>query len=233
MSREATGRKWSPEGELETPYRRARKEWDDRMGNAVVQARNWRLATFATLVFVALPSVLGMVYLGAQPKAVPHIVEVAPDGSAAYRGQAGVSWSEYQPGEASVKYHLSRFVHDTRMISADRAVVKRNWLDAYNLVTQSAANTLNEYARQYDPFQRALKERVSVQVLSMVQMSEKSWRRTRSGCTSMSFTGQKYNDKSNDEKLVYVWRCAACCNCTGRVCDCFGGDVCGGGAVRF
>lgn len=145
------------------------------MGNAVVQARNWRLATFATLVFVALPSVLGMVYLGAQPKAVPHIVEVAPDGSAAYRGQAGVSWSEYQPGEASVKYHLSRFVHDTRMISADRAVVKRNWLDAYNLVTQSAANTLNEYARQHDPFQRALKERVSVQVLSMVQMSEKSW----------------------------------------------------------
>ena len=52
-----TGKKWIPNGELDTPYKRASKEWDDRIGSAVVQAKNWRLATFATLLFVALPSV--------------------------------------------------------------------------------------------------------------------------------------------------------------------------------
>jgi len=41
-------KKWSPEGQVETRYRKARKEWDDRMGGAVIQARNWRLATLAT-----------------------------------------------------------------------------------------------------------------------------------------------------------------------------------------
>ncbi len=166
---------WKPEGDPATPYRRAQKEWDDRMGSAIVQAKNWRLATFATICFIALPSLGGMIYLGAQPKAVPHIVEVQQDGSAVYHGPAGKAWEQYTPSAASVRYHLSRFVTNTRMISSDQAVVKRNWLDAYSLLTPSARNTLNEYARKHDPFIRSERERVSVQVLSMVPMSSDSW----------------------------------------------------------
>lgn len=175
MSKEASGRKWSPEGGLDTPYKRARQEWDNRMGSAVIQAKNWRLATFATLLLIAFPSLLGLVYLGAQPKAVPHIVEVSADGKAVYRGPVGRNWSEYRPDEASVKYHLGRFVHDTRMVSSDKAVVKRNWLDAYTLVTQRAANTLNEHAKKHNPFDRSETQRVSVQILGMVQISAESW----------------------------------------------------------
>lgn len=171
----AHSKTWSPEGETTTPYKRARKEWDDRMGSAIAQARNWRLATFATICFIALPSLGGMIYLGAQPKAVPHIVEVSSDGSASYRGPAGRAWEQYTPSAASMRYHLSRFVTNTRMISSDQAVVKRNWLDAYTLVTSDARNTLNEYARTHDPFGRSQQERVSVQILSMVPMSGDSW----------------------------------------------------------
>src|SRR5205085_11822150 len=40
---------WKPEGPLATPYRRARQEWDARIGSAAVQAKNWRLATFVSL----------------------------------------------------------------------------------------------------------------------------------------------------------------------------------------
>ncbi|HED30974.1 MAG TPA: type IV secretion system protein [Prosthecochloris aestuarii] len=174
-SHTASGRKWSSQGELETPYKRAAQEWDSRMGNAVVQAKNWRLATFAALLFVALPSILGLVYLGAQPKVVPHIVEVSGDGSVVYRGRAGMAWSDFAPGEASVKYHLSRFVNNTRMLSSDQAVVKRNWLDAYTLVTQGAATRLNEYARMKNPFEEARRKRVSVQIMSMVKISDESW----------------------------------------------------------
>jgi len=32
-----------------TPYQRAAQAWDDRIGSARVQARNWRLAFFGTL----------------------------------------------------------------------------------------------------------------------------------------------------------------------------------------
>lgn len=63
-------KRWKPEGELETRYRKARQEWDRRMGSAVVHARNWRLATLASLGLV-LVALIGTIYLDAQPKLVP------------------------------------------------------------------------------------------------------------------------------------------------------------------
>ena len=36
--------------EPETPYQRAAQAWDDRIGSARVQARNWRLMAFGSLV---------------------------------------------------------------------------------------------------------------------------------------------------------------------------------------
>src|SRR5262245_35587667 len=94
----ATQKTWAPEAPLDTPYRRARQEWDSRIGSAVVQARNWRLATFGALSLV-LFSIAGLVYLGAQPKTVPHIVEIDKIGAPSYRGPAGRAARAYQPGE--------------------------------------------------------------------------------------------------------------------------------------
>ena len=35
--------------EPETPYQRAAQAWDDRIGSARVQAKNWRLMAFGSL----------------------------------------------------------------------------------------------------------------------------------------------------------------------------------------
>jgi type IV secretion system protein VirB5 len=171
----AESRSWKPKGELDTPYKRAKQEWDDRIGNAAVQARMWRMFAFAVLFLVAMPAVGGMIWLGSLPKKVPYIVEVARDGSAMNRGEAGRAWQDYKPTDPSIKYHLQRFIQDTRMISSDGAVVKRNWLDAYRLVTANGSNTLNAYVQKNDPFSRLATERVSVDVLSMVPLSAESW----------------------------------------------------------
>jgi type IV secretory pathway TrbF-like protein len=136
---------WAPEGPLDTRYKRARQEWDNRMGSAVIQAKNWRLATFAALTLVGF-SIIGLTYLGAQPKTIPHIVEVDKLGAPRYVGAVGQSAHDYRPSEASLRYHLRRFIDATRTLSSDAAVVKRNWLDAYTLVTSNAANELNLYA---------------------------------------------------------------------------------------
>lgn len=168
--------RWAPEGAADTPYMRARQEWDARMGNAVVQAQNWRRATFASLGVVFL-STFGLVYLGAQPKAVPHIIEVDRLGNAIYRGPAGQAAAAYTPSDAVLKYHLRRFVEDTRAISSDAAVLKRNWLDAYNLVTPKGANMLTAFVQEpgHAPFERAKEERVGVEVLALVRVSEDTW----------------------------------------------------------
>jgi type IV secretion system protein VirB5 len=106
---------------------------------------------------------------------VPHIVEVAQDGGASYRGAVGKQWGQFSPSDPSIKYHLHRFIQDTRMISSDAGVIKENWLDAFKLVSPRAANTLSAYVQKNDPFIRAAKERVSIDFLSMVRISEDSW----------------------------------------------------------
>lgn len=170
-----TGKRWLPQGLLDTPYKRAQAEWDSRIGTTEVQAFNWRMATFATLLFVAFPSICGMIYLGSQPKVVPHIIEIAQDGGATYRGPIGKHWDQFKPSDPSIKYHITRFIHDTRTISSDPAVLKENWLDAYKLLGQKAATKLSAYVQKADPFKRAAQERISIDVLSMVRVSENSW----------------------------------------------------------
>ena len=166
--------KWTPDGPLDTPYRRARQEWDLRMGSAVVHAKNWRLATFASLGAVTL-ALGGMIHLGALPKAVPHIIEVDRLGAAAYRGPVGQT--DYVPSEAVITYHLRRFIEDTREVSSDLAVVKRNWLDAYTFLTPRGGNMLSAFVEkpENDPFRRAQEERVTVEILSAVRVSGDTW----------------------------------------------------------
>jgi type IV secretion system protein VirB5 len=166
--------KWSPDGPLDTPYLRARQEWDSRMGSAVVQAKNWRLATFASLGAVLL-STGGVIYLGSLPKAVPHIIEVDRLGAATYHGPVGQS--DYVPTEAVITYHLRRFIEDTREISSDLAVLKKNWLDAYLLLTPRGGNMLSAFVQkpENDPFRRAQDERVTIEILSVVRAAGDTW----------------------------------------------------------
>lgn len=189
-------KKWKPDGEVETRYRRARQEWDRRMGSAVVQARNWRLATLFSLGLV-LVSLVGTIYLGAQPKAVPHIVQVDRIGAPSYLGPVGQSARDYKPSEASLKYHLRRFITATRSISSDPAVMKRNWIEAYALITQNAANHLSAYAQQTDPFKRREQERVSADVAAIVQLSADTWQ---------ADWVEKTWDKAGNEGEGGVWR---------------------------
>jgi type IV secretion system protein VirB5 len=165
---------WSPDGPLDTPYRRARQEWDARMGHSLVHAKNWRLAAFASMTGVLLATG-GMIYLGAQPKAVPHIIEVDRLGAASYHGPVGET--QYVPSEAVITYHLRRFIEDTREISSDLAVLKRNWLDAYTLLTPRGGRMLSAFVQQpeNDPFRRAQDERVTVEFLSTVRAAGDTW----------------------------------------------------------
>jgi type IV secretory pathway TrbF-like protein len=166
----------SAAGAADTPYMRARQEWDARMGNAVVQARNWRRATFASVGALAV-SIIGLIYLGSQPKAIAHVIEVDRVGAATYTGVLGDPLATFKPSDPQIKYHLRRFIEDVRVVSSDAAVTKRAWLDAYQMLTSRAANMLTTYVTTVgnDPFKRAQQGTVSVEVLSIVQISESAW----------------------------------------------------------
>jgi type IV secretion system protein VirB5 len=189
-------KRWKPEGEIETRYRRARQEWDRRMGTALAQAYNWRLAALLALglVFVAL---LATVYLGVQPKAVPHIVEIDRIGAPTYLGPLAQSAREWKPTDAVLKYHLRRFITDTRTVSSDVVVMKRYWADAYTLITGNAANHLTAFAQETNPIGRGEDERVTVDVKSLVQLSADTWQ--------VDWV-EKGWDKGGTETVSSIWR---------------------------
>ena len=58
-----------------SPYLAARREWDERYGDLITRARNWRtMAALSSLV--ALVATAGMVWLSSQSHVVPFVVLV-------------------------------------------------------------------------------------------------------------------------------------------------------------
>jgi type IV secretion system protein VirB5 len=54
-------------------------------------------------------------------------------------------------------------------------MMKRAWTDAYTLITPAAANHLSVFAQQTDPIRRSAKQRVIVDISSVVQLSAETW----------------------------------------------------------
>lgn len=154
-----------------TPYQAAGQVWDERLGSARVQAASWRLMAFGCLL-LAIGMAAGLVWRSAQSIVTPYVVEVDGGGQVRAVGEAA---TPYEPTEAQLAHHLSRFVTLVRSLSIDPVVVRQNWLDAYAYTTDRGAAALNDYARTNDPFARIGRETVVVQVNSVVRLSERSF----------------------------------------------------------
>jgi len=155
-----------------TPYQKAAQVWDDRIGSARVQAKNWRLMAFGCL---ALSTGLAgsLVWQSTQGTITPWVVEVDRLGQAQRVAPAN---TDYQPTDPQIAYHLARFIEDVRGLPADAIVLRQNWLRAYDFTTDRGAAALNDYARTNDPFARLGKVQVSVEVSSVIRASTESFR---------------------------------------------------------
>ena len=156
----------------ETPYQRAAQVWDDRIGSARVQAKNWRLACFGAL---GLSTVLasGIIWQGARGSIVPWVVQVDRLGEAQAVAPAN---ADYQPTDPQIAFHLARFIEQVRAIPDDAIIVRQNWLRAYEFTTDKGALALNDYARNNDPFAQVGREQVAVDVTSVIRASPSSFR---------------------------------------------------------
>jgi type IV secretion system protein TrbF len=117
----------------ETPYQRAGQAWDERIGSARVQARNWRLMAFASLL-LSTGLAAALVWQDARGTVTPWVVQVDRLGEAQAVGPAAAG---YRPTDPEIAWHLARFIEDVRSVSADPIVVRKNWLEAYHYVTSA------------------------------------------------------------------------------------------------
>src|SRR4029453_14399671 len=59
--------------EVHNPYLAARREWDERYGDLITRARNWRTMALLSGLIAPLPSA-GVVWLSARSRVVPCVV---------------------------------------------------------------------------------------------------------------------------------------------------------------
>jgi len=158
--------------EPETPHQRAGQLWDERIGSARVQARNWRLMAFGGL-FLTIGLSSALVWQSMQSRVVPYVVEVDKLGQAQAVTPAD---AEFRPNDAQIAWHLGRFITHIRARALDAVLMRENWLSAYDFATERGALFLGEYARASDPFAEVGRRTVSVQITSVVRSSDSSFR---------------------------------------------------------
>ena len=158
--------------EPETPYQRAAQAWDERIGSARVQARNWRLMALGELFLIA-GLAAALVWQSARGTIVPWVVQVDRLGEAQAVAPA---IANFRPTDPQIAWHLARFIEQVRGIAADPIIVRQSWLRAYDFATDRGALALNNFARASDPFGRVGRQQVAVEVSSVIRASDDSFR---------------------------------------------------------
>ncbi|MDU1666906.1 MAG: conjugal transfer protein TrbF [Bradyrhizobium sp.] len=155
-----------------TSYQRAAQVWDERIGSARVQAKNWRLMAFGCL-FLSAGLAAALVWQSLQGTVTPWVVEVDRLGQTKAAAPASPF---YQPSDPQIAFHLARFIEDVRGLPADAIILRQNWLRAYDFTTDRGAAALNDYARTNDPFTKLGNTQVAVEISSVIRASPQSFR---------------------------------------------------------
>lgn len=155
------------------PYTMARHEWDERYGDLITRAKNWRLIAFLSMS-TTLVCVAGMVTIGYRSHTVPYVVALDDMGRAIPVIPARqVAVKDVRLQEAT----LARWITNLRTVVVD-PVVQRKMVDevyALSSASSAASQELTDWYQQNSPFERLQKETADVSIESIVQQSAKSY----------------------------------------------------------
>lgn len=130
------------------PYLNARREWDERYGDALARAKNWRLAAFASLA-IAGAAVLGITYIGAQSKIKPFVVAIDKMGNPIAMAQPVTGGAINQ---RIVEAQVANWLWNARTVLSDATAQKVLISRVYDMVGSDAAGYLNQYYSAHPPF---------------------------------------------------------------------------------
>lgn len=156
------------------PYLDARREWNERYGSYIKQAKNWRAIAFMSS-FIALIAVSGVVYIGSESKLVPYVVEVDKLGQQVPVQRADRASSV---SDAIIIHQLASWIESSRTVFTDADAQNKMIGITYSMLRNKspAYNKANAYFQQNNPFARAADETVSVDIKSVLPMSKNTWR---------------------------------------------------------
>lgn len=163
---------FKPEQLQETPYDKAKKVWDERLGTARVQAKNWRYSAFISYGITAF-AILVLAYVATRSTFIPYIIELGPNGEVRAVGRA--DRMNYTPQERELKYFLGELVKKARSLPLDPVVAKENLTSVYKFLRPSAAQKMSEIIKNENPMLRLGNETVHIILHSVVPVSKSSY----------------------------------------------------------
>ncbi|MFO3210873.1 VirB8/TrbF family protein [Legionella pneumophila serogroup 2] len=160
----------------DNPYLNAKRAWNTHTAGLMKSLQVWQLVSLASLL-VTLAAVGGLIAIGSQSKFVPLVFQQDYSGNtlsvtrADRVGQANID--DYRTAAA-------HFIENLRMVSADSELQKKAVFQVYAYLNQNdaALTKVQEFysdKQQSNPFERATRELVSIEIRSVLQETEDSW----------------------------------------------------------
>jgi len=130
--------------EENNPYLNARREWDERYGDQMTRAKNWRLTAFAAIAVAGL-AVAGIAYIGAQSKIQPYVVSIDKMGNPIAMAQPMTGSSV---DERIVEAQIANWVWEWRSFVPDVKAQKQMSLRVYALIGNDVAAELDPWYKK-------------------------------------------------------------------------------------
>ena len=159
--------------ELTNPYLAARREWDERYGDLITRARNWR--TLAVICAVTtLVATGGLMWLSAHSRIVPFVVLVDNLGRPL---ASGVAEQATVNDDRLKRASVLAWVGDLRLVTSD-GVAQRKAIDHVYAQIASGSQAqafVSDFYRAIPPFKRAQIETVSIDINSVLPTSDRTF----------------------------------------------------------
>jgi len=155
-------------------YLDTRREWNERYGSYISQARNWRLVAIGSLCVSGI-ACGGLAYVASQSKITPYVVQVNGLGDAV---PVAIADRAAMPDARIIRAQLARWVTNCRSVYFDAAAERQAIDQCYNMINRRAPGfqTVADYHRANEPFTRAQSESVTIQVETVLPLTNDSWR---------------------------------------------------------
>jgi type IV secretion system protein VirB5 len=141
-------------------YWSARREWNERYGDYIARARQWRLVAYVLAGTTAI-STCAAVWSAQQAHVAPYVVQVDKLGESLAVARVPVA---PRVDKARIEYQLAHWIVDIRTVGADPSTILRNATEAYSWIDKSSAaqDQLDVWFRSNPPNERTKKETVGV-----------------------------------------------------------------------
>ena len=163
-------------GENENPYLSARRTWNDLMQAQVASRRSWELIAILCLL-IALASVGGIASIGSQSKFIPFLYHVDAQGHALAIGPVEMA-SPTDPRVLAAT--IGEFIANARLVTVDAALQRKAVYQVYAMLSEQdpATSKMNQWmngTEDSNPFTRAEKETVTVDISTVLPQTADTW----------------------------------------------------------